>query len=85
KADSVSVGVVFQPTFLPGFSASVDGFDIKLKDAIGQFFAQDIINRCFEGRTEFCAAYGPDPTGDRELFFRASPFNFARQWVRGID
>jgi iron complex outermembrane recepter protein len=85
KADSVSVGVVFQPTFLPGFSTSVDGFDIKLKDAIGQFFAQDIINRCFEGRTEFCAAYGPDPTGDRELFFRASPFNFARQWVRGID
>jgi outer membrane receptor protein involved in Fe transport len=85
KADSVSVGVVLQPRFLPGFSASVDGFDIKMKDAIGQFFAQDIINRCYEGRTQFCAAYGPDPTGDRELYFRASPFNFARQWVRGID
>ncbi|WP_084579957.1 TonB-dependent receptor plug domain-containing protein [Sphingomonas azotifigens] len=85
KADSVNIGVVLQPRFLSGFSASVDGFDIKLKDAIGQFFAQDIINRCYEGRKEFCNAYGPDPTGDRELFFRASPFNFARQWVRGID
>ncbi len=85
KADSISIGVVLQPRFLPGFSASVDGFDIKLRDAIGQFFAQDIINRCYEGRRDFCAAYGPDPTGDRELFFRASPFNFARQWVRGID
>ncbi|PVX29195.1 TonB-dependent receptor plug domain-containing protein [Sphingomonas pokkalii] len=85
KADSVNIGVVLQPRFLRGFSASVDGFDIKLKDAIGQFFAQDIINRCYEGRKEFCNAYGPDPTGDRELFFKASPFNFARQWVRGID
>ncbi|MEH3046113.1 TonB-dependent receptor plug domain-containing protein [Sphingomonas adhaesiva] len=85
KADSTSVGVVLQPRFIPGFSFSADGFLIKLKDAIGQYFAQDIINRCFEGRTEFCAAYGADPTGDRELFFRASPFNFARQTVRGID
>lgn len=84
-ADSTSVGVVLQPRFIPGFSFSADGFLIKLQDAIGQFFAQDIINRCFEGRAEFCAAYGPDPTGDRELFFRASPFNFARQTVRGLD
>ncbi|MFD1035438.1 TonB-dependent receptor plug domain-containing protein [Sphingomonas hankookensis] len=84
-ADSTSVGVVLQPRFLPGFSFSADGFLIQLKDAIGQYFAQDIINRCAEGRQEFCAAYGPDPTGDRELFFRASPFNFARQTVRGID
>ena len=85
KADSTSVGVVLQPRFVPGFTMSVDGFLIKLKDAIGQYFAQDIINRCFEGRTDFCSAYGADPTGDRELFFRASPFNFARQTVRGID
>ena len=85
KADSVNIGVVLQPRFLRGFSASVDGFDIKLKDAIGQFYSQDIINLCYQGHTEFCSAYGPDPTGDRNLVFRASPFNFARQWVRGID
>lgn len=84
-ADSTSVGVVLQPRFIPGFSFSADGFLIKLQDAIGQFFAQDIINRCFEGRQEFCDAYGRDPTGDREFFFRASPFNFARQTVRGLD
>jgi len=85
KANSTSVGVILQPRFVPGFSLSVDGFLIELKDAIGQFFAQDIINRCYEGRQEFCAAYSPDTTGDRELFFRASPFNFAQQRVRGID
>lgn len=85
RADSTSLGVVLQPRFVPGFSASADYFEIKVEDAIGQFFAQDIINRCFEGRQDFCAAFGPDPTGERDLFFRASPFNFSRQTVRGID
>ncbi|WP_231726110.1 MULTISPECIES: TonB-dependent receptor plug domain-containing protein [unclassified Sphingomonas] len=84
-ADTTSVGVIFTPRFLPGFSASIDAYLIELEGAIGQFFAQDIINRCFEGRQEFCAAFGPDPTGDRELFFRASPFNFASITNRGID
>jgi len=85
KADSTSVGVILSPRFLSGFTFSADGFLIELKDAIGQFYAQDIINRCYEGRTSFCAAYGPDPTGERELFFRASPFNFSKVTVRGID
>jgi outer membrane receptor protein involved in Fe transport len=85
KANSTSAGVVLQPRFLPGFSASADYFEIKLKDAIGQLFAQEIVNRCFEGRQEFCAAFGPDPTGERDIFVRASPFNFSRRTVRGID
>ncbi|WP_347302728.1 TonB-dependent receptor [Croceibacterium sp. TMG7-5b_MA50] len=85
KADSTVVGAVLQPSFIPGLSLSVDWFQIKVKDSIGQFFAQDIINRCFEGFTSFCAGYGPDPTGERELFFRASPFNFSRVITRGVD
>ncbi|MDP9414587.1 MAG: TonB-dependent receptor [Pseudomonadota bacterium] len=85
KADSINAGVVLQPRFLPGFSASADYFEIKLKDAIGQLFAQAIVNRCFEGRQEFCAAFGPDPTGERDIFVRASPFNFSRLTVRGVD
>jgi outer membrane receptor protein involved in Fe transport len=85
KADSFNAGVVVQPRFLRGFSASADYFEIKLKDAIGQFFAQDIVNRCFEGRQEFCDAFGPDPLGQRDIFVRASPFNFSQQTVRGID
>ncbi|MDP8913024.1 MAG: TonB-dependent receptor, partial [Pseudomonadota bacterium] len=85
KADSFSAGVVLQPRFLGGFSASADFFEVKVEDAIGQLFAQAIVNRCFEGRQEFCAAFGPDPTGDRDIFVRASPFNFSRQTVRGVD
>jgi outer membrane receptor protein involved in Fe transport len=85
KADSTSFGVVLQPRFLPGFSFSADWFEIKVKDAIDQLYADDIAQRCQEGRQEFCNAIIVDPTGDRQYFVSASPFNFAQRTVRGID
>ncbi|MDZ3831495.1 MAG: TonB-dependent receptor [Sphingopyxis sp.] len=85
KADSLSVGAVIQPRFLPGFAFSVDYFRIEVKDAIAQFFAGDIAQRCNEGRQEFCNAITPDVSGARDFIVAASPFNFARVKVRGID
>lgn len=84
-ANSTNVGVVLQPSFMPGLSFSVDAYRIELEGAIGQFLAPSIILRCFEGRQEFCDAYGPDPRGDRELLFSAQPFNYDRIIRRGID
>jgi outer membrane receptor protein involved in Fe transport len=85
KSDSLTFGAVLQPRFLPGFSVSADWFRFKVKDAINQFFANDIAQRCTEGRQEFCDAIVVDPTGVREYLVSASPFNFARVTVRGID
>ncbi len=34
KADTTSFGFVFEPTFLPGFSGSIDYYDIKISNAI---------------------------------------------------
>lgn len=88
-ADSLNLGAVLTPRFLPGFSASVDYFRIEIEDGIGSVGAQEIINRCFDGRQEFCDAYSVDPTRSTPsadfLTFRTSPFNFARQLVRGVD
>lgn len=85
KSDSWNIGAVITPRFLKGFSASVDYFRIEIKDAIGSFGAQDIINLCQRGNQDFCAAYTVDPTNPQRLLFRTQPFNFARQLVRGID
>lgn len=85
KADTWNIGAVFSPTFLPGFNASVDYFRIEISDAIGTLSAQEIINRCFEGVAEYCAAITPDPNSTARVLFRAQPFNFASQLVRGID
>jgi hypothetical protein len=48
-------GAVFTPTFLPGFAASVDYFDIDLEDAIGTITAQTITTLCLEqNRQDLC-------------------------------
>lgn len=85
KSDSWNIGGVLTPRFLPGFSASVDYFRIEMDDAIGSLSAQEIINRCFEGTQAYCDAYTADPTNASRILFRAKPFNFTQQLVRGID
>ncbi|WP_375402710.1 TonB-dependent receptor domain-containing protein [uncultured Sphingomonas sp.] len=47
KSNSYTVGGVFTPSFLPGFSASVDYYNIKIKDAITQPAPADAIAACF--------------------------------------
>lgn len=53
-ADTLTGGVIFSPTFIPGFRVSVDYFHIKLAGAIGQVGAQDTVNRCFNGNQALC-------------------------------
>ncbi|KHL24663.1 TonB-dependent receptor [Croceibacterium mercuriale] len=46
-SDSWSVGTILQPDFLPGFSASVDYYNIVVKDAISEPTPGDVIAACF--------------------------------------
>ena len=52
KADTTGIGVVVQPTFLPGFSASVDYWNININDAIGS--SGSPLNLCFNDNLFFC-------------------------------
>lgn len=85
KANSTVVGSVITPRFAPGLSISVDWFHIKLKDAIEQFYSQDIVDQCYQGDQSFCSAVSADPTGQRDLYIKASPFNFSQITTSGID
>jgi outer membrane receptor protein involved in Fe transport len=46
-ADSYTLGVVFQPDFVPGLSVTVDYYHIRIKDAISQPTPEDIVAGCF--------------------------------------
>ena len=85
KADSWNIGGVISPRFLPGFSASVDYFRIKMDDLISSLSAQDIVDRCSEGLQQYCAAITQDPDNASRILIRRQPFNFQRLLVRGID
>jgi len=55
KADTTTIGPIYQPAWLPGFSASVDYYNINIDGAIAQLDAQDIVSRCSEGDTALCS------------------------------
>jgi outer membrane receptor protein involved in Fe transport len=49
KADTWTLGVVWQPEFLPRFNMSLDYYNIKIDDVLGVPLPGDIINACFLG------------------------------------
>jgi outer membrane receptor protein involved in Fe transport len=58
KADTWTLGVVFQPDFLPRFNLSLDYYNIKINDVLGTPLPDDIISACFDNIT---AASASDP------------------------
>ncbi len=57
-ADTYTVGFVFQPEFIPGFSMTVDYYNISITDAITVATPGDLIAACFGNIT---AASATDP------------------------
>lgn len=62
-ADTTTFGVVLSPSFLPGFQASIDYYDINIKGAITTLAPVDIIGRCVAGATDLCSRVSRDATG----------------------
>ncbi len=58
KSNSWTIGAVFQPSGLRGFSATVDYFNIKIKDAITSPTPGDAVSACFDNIT---ASSATDP------------------------
>jgi outer membrane receptor protein involved in Fe transport len=63
KSTTKTVGIVLQPRWVPGLTASVDWFDIKVKNAIRQFGADAILAACRTGVTSACGLVNRDPGG----------------------
>jgi len=46
-SDSLTVGIVFTPSFLPNLSVALDWYDIEIEDAIGSAGTDNIITGCW--------------------------------------
>ncbi len=71
KADTLTAGVIFQPTwsFLNGFRASIDYYDIKIDGVIAAVSAVDVLNRYYIQNNQEYAQY---------ITFDNSAIGFAR-------
>lgn len=64
RATTRTIGLVFQPRFVPGFSATVDWFNIRLNGAISTIGAQLIMDTCIAtGDPTFCGKVHRDAEG----------------------
>lgn len=59
-SDSFTAGFIFQPSFIPGLSLSVDYYNIEIENVIFSLLPQTIINQCYDSPSgidnQFCAA-----------------------------
>jgi outer membrane receptor protein involved in Fe transport len=97
-SDSVTIGAVFQPAYVPNLSLSVDYFSIKVNNAIASVSAQNILNLCYDSATlnnVFCSLFqraGASGGTKGEVGFQIlegsllqSSVNYAKRTARGVD
>ena len=85
EADTLGVGAVFRPSFLPGFTTSVDYWDIQLNDAIDSIGDADIVALCYSGaRPELCVNVTRNSAGELTNVVQ-QVLNLANRNIRGVD
>lgn len=93
-AKTWTIGAILQPQFLRGFSARIDWYDIKLKNAINTATASELAELCVDQPTldnQYCSLIvrqnGTDGTAEpgNIVDFTLQPFNVAQFRTAGLD
>jgi outer membrane receptor protein involved in Fe transport len=96
---SLTLGGVLQPRFIPGFSLSVDYYNIKVKNVVVALSAQQITNLCYDQPSlanVYCGLFqrfrgttsGPNGEQPGDVLGNSliqAGVNFAKRIRRGID
>lgn len=85
EADTLTAGLVYQPSFAEGLSFSFDWYEIEIDGAIGQLGTQAVINRCEEGAQDLCALITRNVADDRLILVGDLFINIDQAKVRGRD
>jgi iron complex outermembrane receptor protein len=94
KADTVTIGLVFTPRFVPGFNFTLDYWNVQIEDGIGFVTAQQIVNGCYDAsdfpNSGFCGLFeretnAASPQFGGFRFLRQSFVNFASIEAKGYD
>ena len=86
KADTTGIGVVLSPTFLEGFTASVDYWNVDIGGAIYPLATQQIIDLCYyKQNTAVCPNILRNATTGNIQQISSYSINVASQDTRGLD
>lgn len=92
-SDSYTIGLVYQPNFIPGFTFTVDYYNITIDSVIAAVGANAVLSNCFDAdpasfpNNAFCPSINPR---DGDFFFDdpvlvGGAFNFAALEREGLD
>ena len=87
-AETLTIGVILRPSFLPNFVFSADYYDIELTDAINTLNPQNIANQCVDSPVipnNFCDLITRRAADGGIDFFVQRPENVAAFTTSGID
>jgi iron complex outermembrane receptor protein len=88
---SITAGLIYQPSWLPGFSTTIDYWEIDITDTISPLSAQRILNECVDAaniNNQFCARINRNQSGSQQgeiTLIENFSLNIARTRNRGVD
>ena len=88
RATTRSAGIVLQPRWVSGFAATLDWFDIKVRDTIAVIVPSAALRTCLEtGDPDFCGRIRRDRFGSLWVdgFVDATSTNIGAIRARGLD
>lgn len=85
EADTYTFGFVYRPGWFPGFSLSVDYWDIDIAGAIGTLGLQRIVDDCYAGSDVLCQLVTREPGTNRLIQVANVSQNIAAAAGNGVD
>lgn len=85
RANTFTAGFIYSPSWLKGFSGSVDFYDINLAGALAATSAQGTIDGCQRGVAEQCALITRDPVTNFIQQIVLQQINLNGRRARGVD
>ncbi|HEY4030656.1 MAG TPA: TonB-dependent receptor [Caulobacteraceae bacterium] len=83
-ADTFTIGATYNSSWISGLTASLDYYDINIKNVISSLAPQDEVNQCFAGVQSLCPLLQRDANGLLLNVFTPS-LNLAAARTRGMD
>lgn len=83
-AKTFTAGVVLSPRFFPGFTTSVDYYNIDMGNALTSFTAQNVVDNCAAGSVVFCSGVTRN-SANVITMVQSSQFNAQTLKVSGVD
>jgi iron complex outermembrane receptor protein len=84
RAYTTGFGFVFEPRFLPGYTMSVDYYDIQVRNAVSSLATTTILQQCFAVE-KFCNLIERDPVTGLVDLVTNEPQNITGQQEEGVD